>query len=127
MDIEGKEARLRELFAQKDAVTGAIHALLGDGIVNVEAPKAKRKYARRAQAPSPKPAKKGGKPCCGTLGRRHKNGCAKARVLGGEGKLPPDEKTWRCVNCDHKRKAEEQPEECAECPGTVFVEVEDWK
>lgn len=136
--------RILEIRGEMAALEEELEQLLG-GTVREKKPRgggAKRKYRRRVKSEDPEPEEaaparpaetprtpSSGKPCCGTMGFRHKKGCPVA-ASKADGKLPPDdpeEKTWKCLNCDNRQKAEEQPEECDKCPGTVFVEVEAWQ
>lgn len=82
-------------------------------------------------SPAPKPEKmpRGEpKPCCGSKASRHKAGCTGSVPAVRSPAGSEEAKTWKCVSCGNKtHPVTEKPEECDECPGTVFVEVNDWE
>ena len=144
--------RILEIRGEIEALEGELEELLAGArpspkTVRGGGARQKRKYKKRKpkdeadegvkdDPPATRPAEaprtqRTGKPCCGTMGFRHKKGCPVA-ASKSDGRLPPDEdagdeKSWKCLNCDNRQKAAEQPEECDKCPGTVFVEAPAWE
>lgn len=150
--LEERIERIKELIARRDEAVAELRTLLGMDAEGADAPpRATRKAAaipRKGGRPcgcGPKGRHRSGctgsvetgtapgawdpdrkvYPCCGSKHHaRHKTSC---KVNASDGKLPPDTKTWKCVNCEKKVKADEAPEACKKCDGAVLVEVEDWQ
>lgn len=130
--------RLLDLKAQRDQIDAEIAALLGlSGNEAEPAPARKPRKPRgggRKRKAAPEPAKPAARTyatrsCCGSKGPRHKSGCKGGlqRTDRTPEEVELEDKTWKCVECDARYTQPEQPDECENCSGTVFVEKHGWE
>ena len=119
MDALDRAKEVFNLMKQKEDIDIRIVALMrGGGEVEGKSPGKKRKQRTGERVAPQKPqsvdepgAQEGGKPCCGSKGKRHKKGCPREGVSARDSEMHH----YECMDCG-KEFSDEFGIDMVECP-----------